>query len=111
MISDIRKYREKYKNSDLKRLVVTSDGSFFMPSEEIFNDKDESLELIHRLRHSVHKYQNRRRHNTNLIKKRFYIPEENKWITIRVSKSALRQINKKGISAVIKEAREKGYMK
>ncbi|MGV6828158.1 MAG: 50S ribosomal protein L28 [Flavobacteriales bacterium] len=52
----------------------------------------------------------RRRFNVNLIKKRFYIPEEDKWITLRISTSALKTINKKGISTVIKEAREKGFL-
>ncbi len=52
----------------------------------------------------------KRKFNVNLVKKRFYIPEEDKWITLRVSTSALKNINKKGISAVIKEAREKGYL-
>ena len=53
----------------------------------------------------------KRRFNANLMKKRFYIPEEDKWITLRVSASALKNINKKGISAVIKEAKEKGFLK
>ena len=52
----------------------------------------------------------KRRFNVNLVKKRCYIPEEDKWITLRVSTSALKNINKKGISAVIKEAREKGFL-
>ncbi len=53
----------------------------------------------------------KRKFNANLMTKRFYIPEEDKWITLKVSASALKNINKKGISAVIKEAREKGYLK
>ncbi len=53
----------------------------------------------------------RRRFNVNLVKKRFYIPEEDKWITLRVSTSALKTINKRGISAVLKEARENGFLK
>lgn len=52
----------------------------------------------------------KRKFNVNLVKKRFYIPEEDKWITLRVSTSALKNINKKGISAVIKEARENGFL-
>lgn len=52
----------------------------------------------------------KRKFNVNLVKKRFYIPEEDKWLTLRVSTTALKNINKKGISAVIKEAREKGYL-
>lgn len=52
----------------------------------------------------------KRKFNVNLIKKRFYIPEEDKWITLKVSTSALKTINKKGISAVLKEARAKGFL-
>ena len=50
----------------------------------------------------------KRKFNPNLQNKRFFIPEENKWITLKVSTSALRTINKKGISAVLKEARKNG---
>ncbi|MFD1292537.1 50S ribosomal protein L28 [Lutibacter holmesii] len=53
----------------------------------------------------------KRKFDANLVKKRFYIPEEDKWVTLRVATSALKNINKKGISAVIKEAREKGFLK
>tara|TARA_Y100000588_G_scaffold61780_1_gene61047 strand:+ start:519 stop:749 length:231 start_codon:yes stop_codon:yes gene_type:complete len=53
---------------------------------------------------------NKRKFNVNLTRKRFYIPEEDRWITLRVSTSALKDINKKGISAVIKEARANGYL-
>lgn len=50
----------------------------------------------------------KRRFNPNLQKKRFYIPEEDKWITIKVSVSALRSINKNGIYSELKKARAKG---
>ncbi|MBU79405.1 MAG: 50S ribosomal protein L28 [Flavobacteriales bacterium] len=53
----------------------------------------------------------RRRFDINLVKKRFYIPEEDKWITLKVKASVLKTINKKGISAVLKEARENGQLK
>ena len=49
--------------------------------------------------------------DVNLIKKRFFIPEENKWVTLKVSASALKTINKKGISEVLKEARKQGLIK
>ena len=52
----------------------------------------------------------RRRFDINLIKKRFYIPEEDKWITLKIKASVLKTINKKGISAVIKEAKAKGIL-
>ncbi|MCV9387610.1 50S ribosomal protein L28 [Reichenbachiella ulvae] len=44
----------------------------------------------------------------NLFKKRFYIPEEDKWVTLKVSSTALKTINKHGISAVLKKAKQKG---
>ena len=53
----------------------------------------------------------RRRFNVNLSKKRFYIPEEDRWVTLKVSARALKSINKKGISAVLKEARQNGFIK
>ena len=52
----------------------------------------------------------KRKFNANLTTKRFYLPEEDCWITLKVSTSALKNINKKGISAVIKEARAKGFL-
>jgi|TARA_B110000263_G_scaffold118591_1_gene103343 large subunit ribosomal protein L28 len=53
----------------------------------------------------------KRRFDVNLIKKRFFIPEENKWITLKLSASALKTINKKGISEVLKKARKQGLVK
>jgi len=53
----------------------------------------------------------KRKFDVNLIKKCFYIPEEDKWLTLKVAASALKNINKLGISAVIKDAREKGFLK
>ena len=50
----------------------------------------------------------RRKFNVNLQKKRFWIPEENRYITLRLSMHGLRIINKKGISRVLKEMRAKG---
>ena len=46
----------------------------------------------------------RRRFDINLVKKRFYIPEEDKWITLKVKASVLKTINKKGITAVLKDS-------
>ena len=49
----------------------------------------------------------KRKFNINLVKKKFFIPEENKWITLKLSTSAIRNINKKGITQVLKELRPK----
>jgi len=53
----------------------------------------------------------KRKFNANLIKKRFYIAEEDKWITLKISTSALKTINRIGISAALKDARSKGFLK
>ena len=50
----------------------------------------------------------KRRFSPNLQKKRFYIAEEDRWVTLKVSTSVLRTINKKGITAVLREARKNG---
>jgi large subunit ribosomal protein L28 len=50
----------------------------------------------------------KRRFYPNLHTKRFYIPEEDRWVTLKVSTSALRTINKKGISACLKEFEKNG---
>ncbi len=52
----------------------------------------------------------KRRFYPNLQTKRFFIPEEDKWITLKLSTKAIKTINTKGITAVLKEAREKGIL-
>ncbi len=53
---------------------------------------------------------NKRKFNVNLMRKRFYLAEEDRWIILRVSTSALKNINKKGLAAVLKDARANGYL-
>ncbi|MCP1996559.1 50S ribosomal protein L28 [Flavobacterium sp. HSC-61S13] len=53
----------------------------------------------------------KRKFSVNLVKKRFYIAEEDRWVTLKISTSALKTINKNGITAVLKDARAKGLMK
>ena len=47
----------------------------------------------------------------NLFKRNFHWPEEDRWIRLNVSAAGLRLINKKGISACLKEATANGLMK
>ena len=53
----------------------------------------------------------RRRFDANIIRKRFFVPEEDKWVTVNGSTAVLKTINKKGITAVLKEAKKKGNYK
>ena len=41
----------------------------------------------------------------NLSKKRLWLPEEKRFVTLRLSTNALRTINKNGISAVVRKIR------
>ncbi|MDP5169094.1 MAG: 50S ribosomal protein L28 [Bacteroidia bacterium] len=50
----------------------------------------------------------RRKFYPNLHTKRFYIPEEDRWVTLKVSAKGIRIINKKGISAVLKDMAARG---
>lgn len=46
----------------------------------------------------------------NLFDKKFYIPEEDRWVQLRVSASGIRTINKKGLLNALKDAKTKGYI-
>lgn len=50
----------------------------------------------------------KRRFEVNLQKKRFFVPEEGRWVTLRVSSKTIKTINKRGIKAVLDEARRNG---
>lgn len=50
----------------------------------------------------------RRRFNLNLFKKRFWHPEEHRWISLKVSAKGLRIIDKKGLPAVLREMQARG---
>ncbi len=52
----------------------------------------------------------KRKFYPNLFTKRYYLPEEERWITLKISASGMRLINKKGLTAVLKEAKENGYI-
>ncbi len=50
----------------------------------------------------------RRRFNVNLQKKRFWLPGEERFITLNVSTRGIRIIDKKGIRKVVNELRAQG---
>jgi len=50
----------------------------------------------------------RRRFNPNLTKKRFWFPDENRFITLKVSMNGMRTIDKHGISAIVRQMRARG---
>ncbi len=63
----------------------------------------------HNVSHSNRK--TKRKFLPNLVLKRFYVPELDRWVSLKVCTSALRTINKKGIYAYLKELEKKGDIK
>ena len=50
----------------------------------------------------------KRRFLPNLQSKRYFLAEEDKWVTIKISSEAIRTINKNGLYSVVKEMRQNG---
>jgi large subunit ribosomal protein L28 len=50
----------------------------------------------------------KRRFLPNLQTKRYYLVEEDKWITLKLSTEAIRTINKNGLYSVVKKMRANG---
>lgn len=58
--------------------------------------------------HSNHK--TRRLFNINLSKRRFYLPEEDRWIELKVTTSGVKYINKVGLQTALKNAVANGFI-
>ncbi len=56
------------------------------------------------------KRRTKRKFMSNLFTKKYFFPEENRWVTLKISAAGMRNINKNGLAAVLKEAKEKGYL-
>ena len=56
------------------------------------------------------KRRTKRKFYPNLFEKKYFIPEENRWISLKISAAGIRLINKKGLTVALKEAKEKGYI-
>ena len=52
----------------------------------------------------------KRKFYPNLFTKKFYLPEEKKWVTLKVSARGIRTIAKKGLYNALKDAKAKGYI-
>lgn len=60
--------------------------------------------VSHSMRHTKRKFK------VNLFVKKFYYPEEDAWIVLRVSANGLRIINRIGLDAALKQAVKKGNL-
>ncbi len=50
----------------------------------------------------------RRSFKPNLVQKRLWVPEENRFVSLRLSTAALRTIDKNGVGSVIRKMRTAG---
>jgi large subunit ribosomal protein L28 len=57
------------------------------------------------------KKRTKRRFEVNLFDKKYFLPEENRWVNLRVSAAGIRTINKKGLKIALQDAQSKGYIK
>jgi large subunit ribosomal protein L28 len=57
------------------------------------------------------KRRTKRTFQPNLFDKRFYLPEEDRFIKLRVSAAGIRTINKNGLKNALEKAKEKGLLK
>ncbi len=52
----------------------------------------------------------KRRFNPNIFNKKFYLPTEDRWVSLKISAQGLRMINKVGVEAALKGAVAKGHI-
>ena len=56
------------------------------------------------------KRRTKRKFYPNLFVKKYYLPEEERWISLKISAAGIRLISKNGLATVLKDAKEKGYI-
>lgn len=56
------------------------------------------------------KRRTRRTFEPNLFTRKFYNPDNDSWVTLKVSAAGMRTITKKGLTACLKEAKSKGLI-
>ena len=56
------------------------------------------------------KRRTKRKFDVNLFKKKFYLPNEDRWVSLTVSAAGIRTINKNGVTAAMKSAKAKGFI-
>jgi large subunit ribosomal protein L28 len=56
------------------------------------------------------KRRTKRKFYPNLFVKKYYMQDEERWISLKISAAGIRLISKKGLTTALKEAKEKGYI-
>jgi large subunit ribosomal protein L28 len=104
-----------FKNRNHKFLIVFFENLGIIPTFAVQNSDSMSKVCVltgkrpitgNSVSHSNIK--TKRRFLPNLQKKRFFLAEEDKWVTLKISTEGIRTINKNGLYAVVKELRKAG---
>ena len=56
------------------------------------------------------KRRTKRKFFPNLFVKRFFLEDENRWVTLKISAAGMKNIHKNGLRSVLKNAKEKGLI-
>jgi large subunit ribosomal protein L28 len=56
------------------------------------------------------KRRTKRKFFPNLFVKRFFLEDENRWVTLKISAAGIKNINKNGLRSVLKNAKENGLI-
>jgi large subunit ribosomal protein L28 len=52
----------------------------------------------------------KRKFYPNLFVKKYFLESEDRWVTLKLSASGMRNINKQGLETALKQAKEKGFI-
>ncbi len=56
------------------------------------------------------KRRTKRKFYPNLFEKKYFLPEEDRWVQLKVSAAGIRLISKIGLAKTLREAKAKGYI-
>jgi len=91
------------------RLVNRIDLKFKGKMSKICQITGKKMMVGNNVSHS--KRRTKRTFQPNLFDRKFYLEEENRYVSLRVSAQAIRTINKNGLKATLDEAVRKGFLK
>ena len=91
------------------RLVRRIDRKFTGKMAKICQITGKKMMVGNNVSHS--KRRTKRTFQPNLFDKKFYLEEEDRYISLRVSAQGIRTINKNGLKATLDEAVKNGYLK
>ena len=91
------------------RLVNRIDLKFQGKMSKICQITGKKMMVGNNVSHS--KRRTKRTFQPNLFDRKFYLEEEDRYVSLRVSAQAIRTINKNGLKATLDEAVRKGFLK